>query len=88
MDLFILRTANVDHKLKIYDIIGTDMLCDRKGMNKEAHMQTNELLTKIEQNISKVIIGKREVTRLLLASLAAGGHVLLEDVPGTAGGAA
>lgn len=46
-------------------------------------MQTNELLTKIEQNISKVIIGKREVTRLLLASLAAGGHVLLEDVPGT-----
>ncbi len=83
MDLFILRTANVDHKLKIYDMIGTDMLCDRKGMNKEAHMQTNELLTKIEQNISKVIIGKREVTRLLLASLAAGGHVLLEDVPGT-----
>ncbi len=83
MNLFILRTANVDQKLKIYDMIGTDMLCDRKGMNKEAHMQTNELLTKIEQNISKVIIGKREVTRLLLASLAAGGHVLLEDVPGT-----
>lgn len=46
-------------------------------------MQTNELLSKIEQNIAKVIIGKREVTRLLLASLAAGGHVLLEDVPGT-----
>ena len=51
-------------------------------------MQTNELLTKIEQNISKVIIGKREVTRLLLASLAAGGHVLLEDVPGTANSSA
>lgn len=46
-------------------------------------MQTNELLSQIEQNISKVIIGKRDVTRLLLASLAAGGHVLLEDVPGT-----
>jgi len=50
---------------------------------QEAHMQTNELLSKIEENIAKVMIGKREVTRLLLASLAAGGHVLLEDVPGT-----
>ena len=29
------------------------------------------------------MIGKKEVTRRLLASLAAGGHVLLEDVPGT-----
>lgn len=29
------------------------------------------------------MIGKEEVTKLLLASLAAGGHVLLEDVPGT-----
>ena len=46
-------------------------------------MQTNELLSKIEENIAKVMIGKREVTRLMLASLAAGGHVLLEDVPGT-----
>lgn len=29
------------------------------------------------------MVGKEKVTRLLLASLAAGGHVLLEDVPGT-----
>lgn len=29
------------------------------------------------------MIGKKEVTQLLLAALAAGGHVLLEDVPGT-----
>jgi len=29
------------------------------------------------------MIGKGEVTRLLLASIAAGGHVLLEDMPGT-----
>ncbi len=46
-------------------------------------MQISEILTKTEENISKVIIGKREATRLILASLAAGGHVLLEDVPGT-----
>lgn len=46
-------------------------------------MEINSILSKIEENVSKVIIGKTEVTRLLLASLAAGGHVLLEDVPGT-----
>lgn len=42
-----------------------------------------EILSKIEENVSKVMIGKTKVTKLLLASLAAGGHVLLEDVPGT-----
>lgn len=46
-------------------------------------MQDVHILSKIEENVAKVIIGKREVTRLLLASIAAGGHVLLEDVPGT-----
>lgn len=43
----------------------------------------NGLLSRIRKNVSKVIIGKEEVTNLLLAALAAGGHVLLEDVPGT-----
>lgn len=43
----------------------------------------NYILSKIEENVARVIIGKREVTRLLLAAAAAGGHVLLEDVPGT-----
>lgn len=36
----------------------------------------------IVQNIEKVIIGKREVTTLSIVALLAGGHVLLEDVPG------
>ena len=34
-------------------------------------------------NIQRVIVGKEEVIRLLLAAVAAGGHVLLEDLPGT-----
>jgi MoxR-like ATPase len=42
-----------------------------------------ELFSKIKQNVSQVMIGKEKVIDLLLASLAAGGHVLLEDVPGT-----
>lgn len=43
----------------------------------------NDLLLKIKDNVAKTIIGKEHVTELLLAALAAGGHVLLEDVPGT-----
>ena len=38
---------------------------------------------KVLSNIGKVIIGKEEVVTLLLTSLLADGHVLLEDVPGT-----
>ncbi|MDP9313189.1 MAG: MoxR family ATPase [Chloroflexota bacterium] len=37
----------------------------------------------IHQNIANVIVGKRDVTDLLLVALLSGGHVLLEDVPGT-----
>lgn len=46
-------------------------------------MEEINILSKIETNVAKVMVGKSKVTRLLLASLAAGGHVLLEDVPGT-----
>ena len=38
---------------------------------------------KIKQNINKVIVGKSEVIDVILTALIAGGHVLLEDVPGT-----
>ncbi len=41
------------------------------------------LLSRIKENIARVVIGKESVTELLLAALCAGGHVLLEDVPGT-----
>ena len=37
----------------------------------------------IETNLSRVIRGKEDSIRLLLLALLAGGHVLLEDVPGT-----
>lgn len=43
----------------------------------------SDLLVRIKDNVAKVIVGKEPVTELLLTALAAGGHVLLEDVPGT-----
>lgn len=37
----------------------------------------------VKENIEKVLVGKGKVIDLVLTSLIAGGHVLLEDVPGT-----
>ena len=45
--------------------------------------QAATLLFDIKQNINKVIVGKNETVELLLTALCRGGHVLLEDVPGT-----
>lgn len=42
-----------------------------------------ERVAKIETNLGRVIRGKDESIRLLLTALLAGGHTLLEDVPGT-----
>ena len=43
----------------------------------------NQTISSIKENISRVIIGKEHVTDLILAAFFAGGHVLLEDMPGT-----
>jgi MoxR-like ATPase len=40
-------------------------------------------LAEVETNLGRVIRGKDERIRLVLVALLAGGHVLLEDVPGT-----
>ena len=45
--------------------------------------QAAELLGSIKQNINKVIVGRDDTVELLLTALCCGGHVLLEDVPGT-----
>ena len=41
------------------------------------------LADSLRGNISRVIVGKEEVVDKVLATLLSGGHVLLEDVPGT-----
>lgn len=41
------------------------------------------LAQKINENISCVLVGKQAEINLILASLFAGGHALLDDVPGT-----
>ncbi len=46
-------------------------------------MRTREFAEKLKNNIGKVIKGKEKETELAAAALVCGGHVLLEDVPGT-----
>ena len=43
---------------------------------------TQELIKALNQNISKVIVGKRDVVERMLIALLCRGHVLIEDVPG------
>jgi MoxR-like ATPase len=42
----------------------------------------NEGAVRLIDNVEKVIAGKREVIELVVTAMLAGGHVLLEDVPG------
>lgn len=41
------------------------------------------MVNEIISNVSKVIIGKDEITRMLITAMISGGHVLLEDLPGS-----
>lgn len=41
------------------------------------------LAKRVNENVSRVILGKEERIDLILSAMLAGGHVLLEDVPGT-----
>ena len=45
--------------------------------------QSREILAKLQANLSQVIFGQQRTLQWLLAAFSSGGHVLLEDVPGT-----
>jgi len=49
----------------------------------EPSTAVQSLAESLQQNIAKVIVGKRRAVELILTALLTGGHVLLEDVPGT-----
>jgi MoxR-like ATPase len=51
---------------------------------KELALQAGELMKKVTAEVSKVVVGAEKVTESLLIALLAGGHVLLEGVPGVA----
>ena len=47
------------------------------------YCQIQSLAQQLNQSIAQVIVGKEQEIELILTALLAGGHVLLEDVPGT-----
>jgi len=50
----------------------------------QTHAEAYEIACRLLDNIETVVHGKREQVTLVVAALVCGGHVLLEDVPGTA----
>ena len=47
------------------------------------YTQIASLARKLKENIGKVIVGKDDQIELILTAMLSGGHILLEDVPGT-----
>ncbi len=43
-----------------------------------------DVAERLRRNVETVVLGKDDAVTLVAAALACGGHVLLEDVPGTA----
>lgn len=62
-----------------------DSLIEEKGnhMAVQSDLTPHEILHKLKDNIATVIRGQEKTIKLLLTSFASGGHILLEDCPGT-----
>jgi len=58
------------------------MMTQNEILNSD-NLTPGEIYQKIAQNINKVMRGQSAAVRMLLAAFASGGHVLLEDYPGT-----
>jgi MoxR-like ATPase len=54
-------------------------VAEREGMTPE---RFSEITLAIEQELGRLMVGQRELIRLTLIAMIAGGHVLLEGVPG------
>src|SRR5215472_607179 len=54
-----------------------------RPMTANQHETARKVYRRIAENIAKIMQGQAGPTRMLLAALASGGHVLLEDFPGT-----
>ncbi len=51
--------------------------------NTSSYAEPSVLIPRLLQQIEKVVVGKTQIIKLLIAALLSGGHVLIEDVPGT-----
>jgi MoxR-like ATPase len=69
---------------QILQILYASIYQDAVTMNLEHHQNTGqEIYQKICDNIAQVMKGQSAAIRKLLSAFSSGGHVLLEDYPGT-----
>jgi MoxR-like ATPase len=54
------------------------------AVNEQRFDRANEIAARLLANVETVVHGKSDQIRLVIAALMCGGHVLFEDVPGTA----
>lgn len=54
------------------------------GSGNDNAVKTREIFAETLSEVQKVVVGDEEVIRMIFASLLAGGHVILEGVPGVA----
>lgn len=59
------------------------MIVEQAALTAVQIEQVARWASAVRDNVARVIVGKTEVVDLLLVALLSGGHVLLEDVPGT-----
>ncbi|MFR9309284.1 AAA family ATPase [Hydrogeniiclostridium mannosilyticum] len=52
-------------------------------MDKAMMKSLEERIEALKQNVAAVLVGRERATEYILSALVAGGHVLLEDLPGT-----
>lgn len=62
--------------------MGNQMAVSGKRLTPEETTAAREKIAAIIDNIETVIVGKRQVVKLVVLTLISGGHVLIEDVPG------
>jgi MoxR-like ATPase len=57
-----------------------------RAMAKESHAlhTSQDVAQRLVANVGRVVVGKHDQIAIVLSALISGGHVLLEDVPGTA----
>lgn len=55
-----------------------------QNLSKQDILVLLDKLTQVEDEVAKVIVGQKKVIQQLLVSILAGGHCLLEGVPGLA----
>lgn len=84
--------ADARDTLDTHNVMRSDMPADTQ--HKRTHMRSDArinmplfdrpdaMIEQVIDHIEKVIVGKREAIELVIVAILAGGHVLLEDVPG------